>query len=348
MSGKTLSSVSSNLVSREEFPLSSNLVSSLLIKPVGANCNQDCCYCFYAKKSKGLMSDETLQQLHFQLLSIPNAVTLNWQGGEPTLRGLAFYEKAVLLQQKLPNYTYNTIQTNGLLLDTAWIRFLKREHFAVGLSLDGSEDLHNCYRSNWALTVASLKRLQDAGIETQVLCTVNDETVRSSVSSKIRAAFAKLNIMKVQFILIAEEPYAPAPEALGKFMIATHDLAIQGRGTMKNCTTQSVCGDYLVVDHDGSVYSCDFYCDEDHRLGDIFHDDLQRMLTKNCGFGWKKAMMHNNCYICPWLRQCYGGCPRERDRNGLNRFCKGFKAYFEWVTDTYKSGGSGKATGEIS
>ena len=298
-------------------------LTSLLIKPVGANCNSTCSYCFYAKRRKGRMLSGTLQQLHAQLLAVPNAVCLNWQGGEPTLMGLPFYEKAVALQQHLHNFTFNTLQTNGLLLDARWVAFLKQHNFVVGLSLDGSEALHNIYRRDWQLTIDTLKRLQDANVETHILCTINNVTVERP--HDIIETFQRLDVSKVQFIRVAEQPYAPSAKLLGQFMIVTHDLATRE----PDCTTQPVCGDYLVIDYDGNVYSCDFYCDEDHLLGDVFNDDLRRMLTKSSVFGTEKMIMNGRCYICPWLRQCYGGCPRER-RNGLNMFCEGFKAYFEW------------------
>jgi len=70
-------------------------------------------------------------------------VVFSWQGGEPTLLGIPFFEKAVALQRKYAKpgqRIANDLQTNGTLLDEDWARFLKANRFLVGLSIDGPRE----------------------------------------------------------------------------------------------------------------------------------------------------------------------------------------------------------------
>jgi uncharacterized protein len=129
----------------------------LMIKPVGPRCNLVCTYCYYLQKQAApategpTMSDGTLEKLIEQYIGSHSdgTVTFSWQGGEPTLAGMDFFQKAVELQKKhgQPGVTVeNTLQTNGTLLDDRWCRFLRENCFLVGLSVDGPGPLHDRYR----------------------------------------------------------------------------------------------------------------------------------------------------------------------------------------------------------
>jgi uncharacterized protein len=129
----------------------------LLAKPTGAICNLDCQYCFFLSKeelypgSRFRMTDEVLAAYVQQLLAAHQTpeVTVAWQGGEPTLMGLEFFERSVELVEKYkkPGQTVAyTIQTNGTRLDDAWGAFFKEHNFLVGLSVDGLREMHDAYR----------------------------------------------------------------------------------------------------------------------------------------------------------------------------------------------------------
>ncbi len=130
----------------------------VMTKPVGPICNIDCRYCFYLEKESlygdarhaWRMPDAVLEryiQQYIQRQESPQ-ITFAWQGGEPTLLGVRFFQRVVELQRQHANGKRidNAIQTNGLLLDDAWGQFLADEKFLVGLSLDGPRDLHDLYR----------------------------------------------------------------------------------------------------------------------------------------------------------------------------------------------------------
>jgi len=130
----------------------------VMSKPTGATCNLNCQYCFYLEKSAlyphsavTTMSDEVLEaHIRQTFESHPGPlVTLAWQGGEPTLMGLDFFRRAVAFEKRLARpgvQVERTIQTNGLLLDDEWCRFLNDNGFLVGLSLDGPREMHDAWR----------------------------------------------------------------------------------------------------------------------------------------------------------------------------------------------------------
>jgi len=164
-----------------------------MVKPAGALCNLDCPYCFYLHKTELLghtpnaRIDDTLLEQHIRQYieaQTGDEVVFSWQGGEPTVMGLPFFEKVVALQarhRKPGQRIENDLQTNGTLLDAEWARFLKQHGFVVGLSLDGPRELHDKYRPtkggtptyDKVLRAAAL--LAEAEVPFALLCVVNRE-----------------------------------------------------------------------------------------------------------------------------------------------------------------------------
>ncbi len=162
----------------------------LLSKPTGAICNLDCAYCFFLDKevfypgSKFRMSDEVLEQYIRQLIEShqTDAVNIAWQGGEPTLMGLDFYQRAIAIAEKYrrPGMRFvHTMQTNGTLLDDEWAAFFKEHNFLIGISLDGPRELHDVYRVDkggqptFDKVMRGVRLLQKHSVEFNVLTTVN-------------------------------------------------------------------------------------------------------------------------------------------------------------------------------
>ncbi|WP_443750764.1 anaerobic sulfatase maturase [Asticcacaulis solisilvae] len=172
-----------------------------IIKPSGAQCNLDCTYCFYLSK-EGLLSqpraprmpDDVLEaHIRQYIESQPGQdVVFTWQGGEPTLMGLDFFQRAVALQAryKQPGQRVdNDLQTNGVLLDARWAEFLKANNFLVGLSIDGPRALHDLYRRakggqpTFDRVMAAAKLLRDWQIPFNVLCVVNNANARQPLET---------------------------------------------------------------------------------------------------------------------------------------------------------------------
>ena len=163
----------------------------VMAKPGGAACNLRCRYCYYLPKAELLdqgphprMSDERLEIFIRQYIegNQSDEVVFSWQGGEPTLLGLGFFQKAVDIQKRHAprgRSVANTLQTNGTLLTGDWAAFLKENNFLVGLSVDGPEELHDLYRRDQAgqptfrRVMAGLEHLKRHGVAFTTLCTVN-------------------------------------------------------------------------------------------------------------------------------------------------------------------------------
>ncbi len=168
-----------------------------MVKPAGARCNLDCPYCFYLHKTELLgheahaRMDEALLAQHIRQTLEANtgdSVVFSWQGGEPTLMGLPFYETVVAMQRRhaRPGQRIeNDLQTNGLLLDASWVTLLKREGFHVGLSIDGPRELHDRYRPTKGGTpsfdkvMRAARLLREAEVPFAALCVVNRDVARA-------------------------------------------------------------------------------------------------------------------------------------------------------------------------
>ncbi|MBL1174915.1 anaerobic sulfatase maturase [Pantanalinema sp. GBBB05] len=172
------------------FPKNAPPAFHLLAKPTGAICNLDCQYCFFLSKeqlypgSKFRMSDELLETYIQQLLASHQTpeVSVAWQGGEPTLMGLEFFQRSIALVEKHKKPGQNithTLQTNGTKLDDDWGRFFKQHNFLIGLSVDGPKPLHDTYRvdkrgrGSFEQVIQGWKILKKHQVDFNILCTVN-------------------------------------------------------------------------------------------------------------------------------------------------------------------------------
>ncbi len=201
-------------------------ITSLLIKPASAVCNLDCAYCFYLDREadpyKALparrMTLETLERLvdTYLFYSYPNSI-FAFQGGEPTLAGLPFFEKLVEYEQQHGRggqAVSNALQTNGMLLDEEWCRFFAAERFGVGLSLDGPADLHDRYRltkghgTTHAQTLRAYELLRRYRVPCDILCVVHDQNVRYPTS--VYRFFREIGASYLGFLPLVE-PGVPCP-----------------------------------------------------------------------------------------------------------------------------------------
>jgi uncharacterized protein len=354
--------------------------ASILIKPTSANCNIDCKYCFYKCLSSnretishGFMTEETLEILVREAIAYAEGtLTFAFQGGEPTLAGLDFFQKAVAFQKKYNdrNLTIeNTLQTNGILLDEEWAVFLHENHFLVGLSLDGPKKLHDTARvdvkgqgtfERLMQTVALLKKYQ---VDFNIVTVVTSETAKNA--SYLYKFYKRNRFPYVQLIPCMDEigrtsqtehnSYAVEPEAYGKFLCEIFDLWYEDfvRGEImdirmfsnlaqmavgylpEECGMNGCCSCYFVVEGDGSVYPCDFYCMDEWRLGKV-GEAFQSMYNSEKAQQFLKVstFIAKECRSCPYFSLCRGGCRRWREpfvdeKPGLNYLCEGYRIFYE-------------------
>lgn len=163
----------------------------VMLKPVGAACNLRCHYCYYLEKacfykdsSKRVLSEEMLDQFTKEYIEAQtmNDVLFTWHGGEPLMRPLSFYRKALELQKKYGRgrNISNIIQTNGTLLTDEWCRFLHENNWLVGVSIDGPQEFHDEYRRtasggpSWAKVMRGIQLLNKHHVEWNAMAVVND------------------------------------------------------------------------------------------------------------------------------------------------------------------------------
>ena len=162
----------------------------VMLKPASAHCNLACKYCYYLEKNKlyptaqrHLMSDEMLEQFTREYIEAQtmSQVLFTWHGGEPLLRSIDFYRKALSLQQKYAGGRCidNVIQTNGTLLTDEWCEFFAQNHWLVGISIDGPQPYHDHYRltaagkPSWKKVMQGIKLLKKHGVEWNAMAVVN-------------------------------------------------------------------------------------------------------------------------------------------------------------------------------
>jgi len=206
----------------------------IMAKPHGPICNLDCTYCYYLEKENLYaatgrdyrMSDSVLEVYIRQYIQAQPAqhVSFAWQGGEPTLLGIPFFERVIELQQKHANgkTVDNAFQTNGTLLDDAWGEFLARNKFLIGLSIDGPEEIHDTYRVDkggqptFARVMRGLEILKKHGVEFNTLTVINRKN--SYHPQKVYRFLKEIGSKFLQFIPVVEQ-VATEPDANGLVLI---------------------------------------------------------------------------------------------------------------------------------
>jgi uncharacterized protein len=349
-------------------------ISSVLVKPVSADCNLACKYCFYSSKAdlypetkKHQMSDRILRELTAQYMGLTwERASFCWQGGEPTLAGLDFYRKAVKYQSLFAapgQIVENSLQTNGLLIDEEWAKFLARHKFLVGVSLDGPKELHDHYRKDhggspsYERVMEGIEWLKRYNVDFNILVLLNKRNVKHP--RQLYRFLVNEGFKYLQFIPCAERnpktggfaEYSITPEEYGRFLCEVFDEWTSGgvpqvyvrdfdelligyvTGETPNCTFSEDCGKYVVVEYNGDVYTCDFYVDPKWFLGNLTEQPLEEIVTseKFHQFRKQKSKLAQRCESCPWLRICRGGCPKHWAlvTSDANYFCSSYQTFLE-------------------
>jgi len=301
----------------------------VMAKPTGPICNLDCEYCFFLSKEalypgdRFRMADELLvtylRQLFEAQESLPE-ITVTWQGGEPTLMGIAFFRRAVELTEHLrrTNQRVNhTIQTNGTLLTDEWCELLADKNFLVGISIDGPPHLHDHYRVDKRGNPSSdkvlrgLRLLKRHNVDFNILCTVNAAN-QDHPLEVYRYFRDDLGASFLQFIAIVERDNETGfqegnrvtersvdPDAWGRFLISVFDewlrhdvgkvfishfdaaLASWLGVTPAMCIFGETCGNAVALEHNGDLYSCDHFVEPRYLLGNIVETHMIELMASS-------------------------------------------------------------------
>lgn len=232
----------------------------LLAKPAGSRCNLACKYCYYLEKSllfekhsSQVMDDALLEKFIHDYIGAQTTqeVLFTWHGGEPLMRPLQFYKKAVALQRKYAagRRIDNCLQTNGTLLTDEWCRFFKEQGWLVGVSVDGTQEMHDAYRRakgggpSHHKVMQGIRLLQKHGVEWNALAVVND--FNADQPKEFYRFFKEIGCRFIQFTPIVERllphadgrqlaaveeegtggmmPFSVSPEQWGDFLIGIFD-----------------------------------------------------------------------------------------------------------------------------
>ena len=314
------------------------------------------------------MDDATLAVLVRRAFAYAErSVSFAFQGGEPALAGLEFYQKLVRLQNQYNKpglQVHNAIQTNGLMIDDAFAAFLAEHHFLVGLSIDGAQSSHDALRvdmqdnGTYDRVMQAAELLRKHKVETNVLCVVT-----AQIAAEPEKTFKALSPFGyIQYIPCLDgldgrqSEYSLSPLSYGEFLIQTFALYEQAYRQGKpvsirefdnyiqmiagyppeHCGMSGQCGSYFLIESDGSVYPCDFYVLDEWRMGNINTESFFRLAKSPVAksFIEMSKILPVQCRACQWLAICRGGCRRERepflgDKPSLNRLCQSNQTFFE-------------------
>jgi len=352
----------------------------LLAKPSGPICNLDCQYCYFLEKEAMYPGDRfkmaplTLERYIRQLIESAETpeVTISWQGGEPTLMGVDFFRRTLDLVERYrrpDQRVVHTIQTNGTLLTDDWCELFATNRFLVGISIDGPAALHDTYRLDkrgrptHSRVIKGLDILRAHNVDVNVLCTVNRAN-QDHPTEVYRYFRDELEIEHIQLIPVVEldqdgvSDRSVEPEAWGRFLTTVFDeWVVRDVGTVfvshfdaalaswmsirpSLCVFAETCGDALVLEHNGDVYSCDHFVDPQYLLGNLNETHLVELVAspQQRAFGnAKRDSLPRMCRECPVLFACRGECPKNRfgttpaGEAGLNYLCSGYLDFFTHI-----------------
>jgi len=350
----------------------------IMAKPHGAICNLDCTYCYYLEKEnlypgsgrEFRMADDVLASYIRQYIQSQPAqhVSFAWQGGEPTLLGIPFFERVVELQKQYANGKIidNAFQTNGTLLDDVWGEFLARNKFLIGISIDGPEDIHDAYRVDkggqptFARVMRGLGILKKHGVEFNTLTVINRKN--SYRPREVYRFLKEIGSKYLQFIPVVEQ-LAKEPDPNGLVLLKPYsrqESSVSGWSVEPlqfGRFLQQVFDDWVVQDV-GSVFvqvfdvaleswaglpqslcvfapTCGSALAVEHN-GDVYSCDHFVYPDNRLG-NHKEAGLPSDCRACDVRFACNGECPKHRftktasGEYGLNYLCAGYKHFFHHI-----------------
>ena len=347
---------------------------SLLIKPASADCNLRCEYCFYIDHLENgsispRMTVETLEIMikNYMSTNQDGQYAFGWQGGEPTLMGLEFFNKVVEFQLKyapLGSSISNGLQTNATLITEEFAKFFAEYKFLLGVSLDGPKNFHDYYRKTVGMTptydsvLRGIENLRKHKVEFNVLSLVNNLTVKNA--KEIYTFHRDNQYLFQQYIPCVEfdekgqlKPYSITGKEWGLFLTelfnewikqdinkvsirlfdSIMEYLVYGRYNV--CYMQDNCVQYFVVEYDGGVYPCDFFVQDNLLLGNVNNNSWEELVSSQTyhSFGIQKSNWNEECNLCPYLSLCHGDCQKFRygapnTAKMLSNLCQGWKIFY--------------------
>jgi len=351
---------------------------SIMIKPASLNCNLRCDYCFYFDEAmkrefpdRGFMKEDTVRNLVSKSLMLGCSVSYMFQGGEPSLVGLDWFKRFIEIEEE-----YNTegveishfFQTNGTNINKEWAVFFREHQFLVGVSYDGNNRVHDVHRRSaqgkktGRDVSKALAILEENKVDYNVLTVVtnavaeNPELVFDGLMSKGIEYQQYLSCMDP---LSTDKTFLD-PHKYGVFLVTLFDQWVaalhQGYHVSirlfdnfvsilcgyppEACDMLGNCSIQYVVEGDGSMYPCDFYCMDEYCLGNINTDSFSDFDAKrrDIGFIERSLVKKDACIQCKYFNLCRGGCPRYRDaQTGMYHYCESYTYLFDHRLEQFQA-----------
>ncbi len=335
----------------------------LLIKPASGACDLGCRYCFYndemscrSEAVRGMMKRETVSVILKKALercagrSVPEPLSVGFQGGEPLLAGLDFFRFVCDLVKS--NNTHGVavsyfLQTNGTHLDPEFAAFFAENGFLVGLSVDGPKEYHDRNRvtregkSCFNRVMRAAENMRRAGTDFNTLTVVTSSS--ATHAQAVYGFFARSGFRFQQYIPCVA-PFGASgkggpgldEEGYGEFLCRMFDLwyadACRGESSYvynrdfenwvgilagrqpEECGMCGVCSEQYLIESDGNVYPCDFYALDAYCLGNLVTDSFEDIdrTRERIGFIEASRVLPDECRECRWLALCRNGCRRNR------------------------------------
>lgn len=345
---------------------------SVMIKPASGDCNLRCAYCFYrdvaenrACPSRGHISHETMHGILEKAFAFAKGapITLNFQGGEPLLRGKEFFVNVAKDIRELNIFhspVFVGIQTNGTLIDDEWCSVFKENDWLIGLSLDGDRTANrNRIKADGGEAFESIlsgaELLKRNAVKFNILSVLTKDVANRI--EDVYEFFTQRGFRNLQFIPCLkpldgepiDESFHLDNKSYAHFLIAGFNLyrndILKGKYVSvrnfdnfvrlahfmpaEQCGMNGHCTHQYAIEADGSVYPCDFYCTDEYLLGNINDTDffaLERT-ERAMNFIKESLVVPDKCKKCPYYALCKGGCKRERRDMDL---CDALRAFFTY------------------
>lgn len=312
-----------------------------LIKPASSHCNMKCKYCFYHDISSkreiycgDIMTNETSKMIIHKILNYfveDVEITFAFQGGEPTLAGIEYFKyfiDYVNSYKKEYHHIRYSIQTNSILLDEEWIKLFKNYQFLVGISLDGFKENHDKVRvlknnkSTYELVMKNIQLLKDNNITYNILTVLT-----SSLSKHPKEYFV---FYKQLFPLWFNELNKGNNISFNYF---DNLILLFNKQYPYQCGYLGYCSMQFVIESDGSVYPCDFYCLDSYKIGNMMEHDITQLIKSKILYQFVKEekRISKLCQTCKFKGICNGNCKRQNICYFDDEFCalKEFMTLYE-------------------
>ena len=320
---------------------------------MGDTCDLRCTYCYEIHDGKRTtmrrMAPATLERaIAAALDQAHRRLAFLWHGGEPTLAGISFYAAAMEMQKRLNTRGVeitNSIQSHGLRLDDDWIPFILKHQFSIGISLDGTQDLHDLSRVDskgrptFERAAKNVRKLIAAGVNVGAIAVISEASIGRE--NEIMRCFAELGVLGLdlhpRFGELAPAPNHRIPADFAAFMTTFFDLWLHAAcpfsvvtfdealrffvgAERQVCYFSGRCSSIVAIESNGTVVSCTRPFDlSAYTFGDINRSELKDVAE---GRQFQRFADEDRRAIartmdCPWHDLCGNGCPQHRVRDGL-------------------------------